>query len=170
MDDEIRRFQAEDWAALREVRLAALAESPYAFFSTLAGEADRDEAGWRDWTGRTVLYGAWRDGQPVGLAGTFRRDDGRWHIVSMWVAPAVRGTGVAARLVGAVTGYIRDAGAPAVTLWVTDVNDRARAFYTRLGFRFTGVRQPLHPQTPDWESEMILPLTAAATNQPDPAP
>jgi ribosomal protein S18 acetylase RimI-like enzyme len=42
---------------------------------------------------------------------------------------------------------------------VTEVNDRARAFYRRLGFAPTGVRQPVRPEEPDhWEEELALRL------------
>ena len=50
------------------------------------------------------------------------------------------------------------AGAGTVTLWVTEVNDRARAFYRRLGFAPTGARQLVWPEEPDhWEEELALP-------------
>ena len=47
------------------------------------------------------------------------------------------------RLVEAVLGWAREDGAQAVALWVVDGYERARRFYTRLGFRPTGERGPL---------------------------
>ncbi len=68
---------------------------------------------------------------------------------------ASRGQGVADRLVEAVCEQARQAGAGTVTLWVTEVNDRARAFYRRLGFAPTGARQLVWPEEPDhWEEEL----------------
>jgi ribosomal protein S18 acetylase RimI-like enzyme len=72
----------------------------------------------------------------------------------MWVSPACRGQGVAGRLVSAVCDQARQAGATSVTLWVTDVNGRARSFYRRLGFESTGQRQLLRPG--EWEEELSL--------------
>jgi ribosomal protein S18 acetylase RimI-like enzyme len=51
----------------------------------------------------------------------------------------------------------RQSGATSVTLWVTEVNGRARAFYRRLGFVPTGDRQVVRPEEPDhWEEKLIL--------------
>ena len=62
-------------------------------------------------------------------------------------------------LIDAVAGHARTDGAASLTLWVTDGNDRARAFYQRAGFRPTGRRQPVPRQAPDlWEEEMTLVL------------
>jgi ribosomal protein S18 acetylase RimI-like enzyme len=77
----------------------------------------------------------------------------------MWVAPGCRGQGLADRLVEAVREQALQAGARTVTLWVTEVNDRARAFYRRLGFAPTGGRQLVRPEEPDhWEEELALRL------------
>lgn len=156
MGIEIRRVEPGDWKVLRDVRLAALAEAPYAFMSTLAEEEAYDEAAWRERIARSALFLAWDGAQPVGIVGTFGRDDGGWHVVSMWVSPAARGTGTAGGLIGAVVAHARAQAASTLTLWVTDANPRARAFYQRMGFRATGNRQPVRPQTPDeWEEEML---------------
>jgi GNAT superfamily N-acetyltransferase len=164
----VRRLRADEWAAYRQVRLAALAEAPYAFSSTLDGESARDEAWWQDRAANGVpMFVAWQDGEPAGLAGGFAVPQEElplgvtraWHLVSMWVSPSARGSGLAERLVQAVAGAARADGATRLILWVTDVNERARAFYGRLGFRPTGARQLVRPDEPDhWEEERSLDL------------
>jgi len=157
MTYEIRRVQPADWAALRDIRLAALADTPLAFASRLDAEQEYDEQRWRDWIGRTAFFLAWRDDRPAGVVGGFRQDGGGWHVISMWVSPPARGSGLAGRLIDAVAAHARADGAPSLTLWVTDGNERARAFYRRAGFRGTGRRQPVPRQAPDLrEEEMIL--------------
>ena len=156
MDAEIRRARPGDWEVLRDVRLAALADTPYAFMATLAQEQEYGESRWRERIAKSTFFLAWDGARPVGIVGTFTQDDGDWHVISMWVAPPARGTGVAGQLIDTVAGHARARGAATLTLWVTDGNDRAHAFYQRLGFHSTGKRQPVRPQTPDdWEEEML---------------
>ena len=165
---EIRRVRAADWAAYRQVRLAALAEAPYAFSSTLAGESARDDGHWQNLAANGIpMFIAWQDGAPAGLAGAFVVPQEElppgvaraWHLVSMWVSPGLRGSGLAERLVAAVAGAARADGATRLILWVTDVNERGRAFYGRLGFRPTGARALVRPEEPDhWEEERSLDL------------
>ncbi len=45
---EVRRIGADEWSAFREVRLAALAESPAAFGSTLEREIAFDDDVWQE--------------------------------------------------------------------------------------------------------------------------
>jgi ribosomal protein S18 acetylase RimI-like enzyme len=153
----IRGLTAEDWRQLRDARLAALAEAPYAFASSVAREEAFTDEVWRERAGSGRTFAAWADGVITGLATGFPEDTGAgWHLVGMWVAPEHRGQGVADQLVGAVCELARQSGAASVTLWVTDVNDRARAFYRRLGFVPTGQRQELRPG--EWEEELSLPV------------
>jgi ribosomal protein S18 acetylase RimI-like enzyme len=137
---------------VRDVRLAALADAPDAFAATLAGEAGQPEAEWRARIGALPWFLGFQDGQPAGLVaarpprpgpGQGQQDQGQqaWHLVSMWVSPAARGGGLADLLVGAVTEHAKRAGADRVTLWVVVGNERARAFYRRMGFTPTGGRQ-----------------------------
>ena len=167
---EIRQAGPGDWAALRQVRLAALADAPYAFSSTLAMEADRPEAFWRARIRSWPQFLAWAGGEPVGIAAGFADvpagdggdgagTRGSWHLVSMWVSPEARGRGIADDLVAAVCASARADGARRLMLWVTDVNQRARAFYQRVGFRGTGRRQLVRPDEPGhWERELALEL------------
>ena len=149
----IRRARPDDWAALREVRLRALADSPSVFASTLEREGAFDEAEWR----RRIASGPWWmavDGQrAVGLVAAFPEDDAM-HLVAMWVEPDRRGTSTATDLADAVCSWAAEAGAGAVSLWVADGNERARRFYARLGFVPTGARQPL-PSAPEVGEEQL---------------
>jgi ribosomal protein S18 acetylase RimI-like enzyme len=157
----VRRLTEADWRQLRAARLAALAEAPYAFASTLARERQFTEETWRERARSAMTVAAFEGTDIVGLATGFPEQTGTgWHLVGMWVAPEIRGQGIAGRLVGAVCAMARQAGAPSVTLWVTDANDRARAFYRRLGFEATGGRQLVRPDEPDqWEDELRLDLS-----------
>jgi len=162
---DITRVGPEGWALYRRIRLAALADAPYAFSSTLERERAFAEDVWRQRLGSasaaTLL--AWQDGEPVGTATAVAENaeeeygvPGAWQLVGMWVDPSARGLGIADALVEAVAGHARAQGAPAVVLWVTDVNDRARNFYTRMGFVPTEARQLVRPDEPDnWEQQMI---------------
>ena len=141
---EVRRTTREQWQTLRELRLRALTDAPAAFGSTLARDRAHPDAEWqRRAAGDCWL--AWDDGRAVGMVALVPDVDGAdvRQLVSMWIAPEVRGTGAAAALIEAACDGACAAGAAEVVLWVADGNDRARRAYERCGFRATGERQPL---------------------------
>jgi len=158
----IRRVTPDDLEAYREVRLRALQDSPSAFGSTYAAELARLP---REWAERLqqASAGASRttflafDGPDcVGLAGCVEDDLGAdYQLVSMWVAPTHRGTGVAVDLVETALAWAKDQGARDVGLWVTRGNDRALRFYERAGFTVTGDVQPL-PSDPSKEELRMI--------------
>jgi RimJ/RimL family protein N-acetyltransferase len=164
----IRRLGAEQWATLREVRLRALADSPEAFGSTYAREADFDEAKWRE----RLATGAWFvAGDPdtdsdtdavVGVAAGFPapEEPPRRHLLAMWVAPHARGSATATDLVGAVLEWARADGALEVTLGVFLGNERALALYAKCGFVRTGQRITLEGEPPREAEIWRRPLTA----------
>jgi ribosomal protein S18 acetylase RimI-like enzyme len=170
----VRQLTAGDWAQLRAARLAALAEAPYAFASTLAREQEFTDEMWRSRAASGGTFAAWHGATIVGLAtglppevaqpaaagrpapvGQLAETAPAWHLVGMWVAPACRGQGVADRLVDAICEQARQHGAASVTLWVTEVNGRAREFYRRIGFGPTGGRQLVRPEDPDHFEEEL---------------
>ena len=152
---DVRRVLPDEWAELRDVRLRALAEAPYAFASTHAREVAFDETEWRPRIAAGPWWLARADGAVVGLVAGYRTDDDVRHLVSMWVDAAHRGSGAAAQLVEAVCRWAVDDGGRVVSLWVADGNDRARRFYERLGFTGTGERQPL-PSDPEIGEERLV--------------
>ena len=87
-----------EWEAWRELRLEALAEAPYAFGSTLAEARERDETGWRagfPTEGKGANFVGRVDGVAAGMCAVFLLANdpvGEPLLVSMWLAPAARGT------------------------------------------------------------------------------
>lgn len=147
----------EEWQEVKGIRLRALADAPYAFGSTLAREAEFDDAEWR----RRLESGNWFlarwKGRPVGIVAVVDEEGipGEQHLVAMWVEPEHRGTPTATALVEAVCDRALAGNASAVTLWVADGNRRARHFYERVGFTPTGEHQPL-PSNPDLAEERMI--------------
>jgi GNAT superfamily N-acetyltransferase len=147
----VRRIHPNDGAALRDVRLAALADAPSAFASTYAREsllttedwADRARAGSAG--SEQATFFAVADDGIVGLAGGYRPEptSSRVQLISMWTRPAVRRTGVGRLLVGAVLDWAKISGAHAVELWVTRGNVGAEGLYRAAGFVHAGDYQPL---------------------------
>jgi len=151
----VERARERDWRQLRNVRLAALADSPSAFGSTLDREQEYDEQDWRAWTREAATFLAFAGEQPIGMAAGIESDrpDER-GLIAMWVRPRSRGTGVASALVAAVQAWAHDEGAVRLTLWVTRSNEPAVRLYRRLGFVETGASKPL-PSNPALVEEQL---------------
>jgi len=159
------RLGPADWRAFRAIRLAALAEAPAAFGSTLAAERRLRPAAWRARLAGRAQF-AVRCGEAlVGTVGGFAdAASGGAELVSMWVQPAWRGQGVGDLLVRAVVDWARAAGYPAVRLWVSADNGPAERLYARHGFCRTGERQLIDAEAPERGDEvaMLRPLSTAA--------
>jgi GNAT superfamily N-acetyltransferase len=126
----IRRTGPGDEGLVRELRIKAFTDAPDQFGSTLERELARDDAGWTAFVTRGALF-VWGE---VGLAGGLPDGDDV-ELVSMWVAPAARGTGAGDALVQAVVEW---AAPRDVVLAVIDGNEPARRLYERNGFVATG--------------------------------
>ncbi|MGH3167823.1 MAG: GNAT family N-acetyltransferase [Trebonia sp.] len=156
----VREVGPDEWETLREIRLAALKEAPYAFGSSYEREAPFTEERWRKrLTSRTVTFFAELEATPLpaGIAGVYE-EDGAADLVSMWVRPAARGRGAADALVNAASDWAKAHGYDTLYLWVTESNAPARKLYERCGFTPTGESQPL-PSDPSLpEIRMSRPL------------
>jgi ribosomal protein S18 acetylase RimI-like enzyme len=150
----VRRVHTEDAARLREIRLRALREAPYAFSSWFEREAEYPP---EVWEGRAA------DSEAAVQSAVFVAEEGeRWLAIAgayfpsadheaatlwgLWVDPAVRRRGVARRLVDAVADWASNRGVSRLELSVTDRARAAAALYRRLGFTETGERRPLASQ------------------------
>jgi GNAT superfamily N-acetyltransferase len=124
---EIRLIRPDEWAALKALRLQALASDPGAFGGRLDDAIEHDDDLWRkraaaDPAETTTFVAEGPDGHLVGMAVGARipeRADAA-GLFGMWVAPEARGRGVATTNIGVV------------------------AFYERKGFAVLGEPVPMH--------------------------
>jgi GNAT superfamily N-acetyltransferase len=133
----IRRIDPDDWELLRDVRLRALREDPDAFLSTHAEESAFAESVWRERAGNAdgASFVLLDEGAAEGVATGIAPDDPKIVVlVGMWVAPALRGTGVAGELVARVIEWARARGSDRVLLSVEGANERAARLYASCGF------------------------------------
>jgi ribosomal protein S18 acetylase RimI-like enzyme len=155
---DIRPTREDDWSSLKDLRLAALLDAPTAFGVSHQTASAYTEQQWRERAAATHprFWLAWVDGQAVGMIGGGVSAKQRYNLIAMWVAPPLRGSGIAAQLVGAVKNEATAQGHERVFLDVAPGNRRAAAFYEKQGFAFIDEWEPLasHPhvqvQTMQW--------------------
>jgi ribosomal protein S18 acetylase RimI-like enzyme len=135
-----------DWHVLRTIRLRALAESPRAFTSHYHRESRWNEHQWRRRFDAAHWIVAVDDGELIGLAGLVDcHPEDPHHIESIWVAPGYRNRGVFRSLLDGLIEIARRGGLTDLWLWVLEDNVCARSVYERLGFVWTGEKQPIRP-------------------------
>ena len=159
----VRRAAPGDEPILRAVRLQALSDTPEAFGSTYDRELARTTADWQRWMSPGATFILDDAGGPKGIVAGMRdeSDPSVVHLMSMWVDPAVRGSGAAEALVASLLVWAETEGARQMRLCVIQSNARARRFYERLGFRENG-RQSVRERDGAIEVEMERALAGEA--------
>lgn len=140
----IRYTTEQDWPELKRIRLAALLDAPTAFGVTHASAVAYSDAGWQDRAagrGPARFLLAFDGDHAVGIVAHIAAGQDL-SLIAMWVAPAARGSVAATQLVEAVQTYAATNGHPRVVLEVSPDNQRAAAFYLKMGFHFL----------PEWEA------------------
>ena len=167
---QIRRLLPEDAAALYQLRLNALRESPEAFGSTYEETVQTGVSSISERLARAeaefFYLGAFVDGMLKGMVAV-SREHGRksWHkafVVSMYVSPEQRGHGTGRALIADAIGRARAMpGLKQLHLSVVTTNTSARALYRSLGFTAYGVEpNALRQDDQYWDEElMVLPLS-----------
>ena len=161
----IRTTTEDDWQSLRTLRLEMLRDYPLAYGETLENAERVDEAGWRRRAARgtqpnqtsvvAIVGDRW-----VGHMGGYIPDAATGPLlVGVYVSSDFRGdaAGVSRRLLEAVEDWARDYGAT-LRLEVHEDNPRARRFYEKLGFTFTGRSREYELPPGGLELEMIKPI------------
>lgn len=154
----VRALGDDDWQVYRDIRLAALKESPDAFAASHDQETDLDEDFWRRRMARSRRLVAEQDGAPVGVVSVGEvidtedlDEDGDTREVAaelfgLWVSPELRGQGVSWKLVEAAAEQAGGENHSHLVYWVGVDNGRAVAFASSFGFRPTDARRPMRDQ------------------------
>ncbi|MFD7613399.1 GNAT family N-acetyltransferase [Streptomyces sp. NPDC059828] len=184
MEHKIRAIRADEWEKVRDLRLAALQDpaAPLAFLETYEQAMDRSDDFWRErasngaegvwvkqfiaetadgcWDGTvTVLVERPQDEARFGEPATVEQT----HLVAVFVRPEVRGTGLADELFRTAVSWswsLEDPRVERVRLYVHEDNNRAKAFYRRIGFVPSGAKSPVPGDTSAMEVEYELPRGA----------
>jgi GNAT superfamily N-acetyltransferase len=144
-------IRPENWVEFRDIRLQMLADTPIAFGETLEHAQAASEANWlariarATQPDRTAVAAVDGDGTWVGTMSAYLSEPGVATVAAVWVAPEHRGpeAGVTDRLMDAIVEWARTtAHATSLRLTVHEANDRASAYFQRVGFRPTGETQP----------------------------
>jgi GNAT superfamily N-acetyltransferase len=163
-ETSVRVLNENEWRAYREVRLAALQESPQAFLATYAEEATQPEEYWRNCMVRAHRLLAERDGATVGVA-SVEMIEGAPHSADfreLWVRPEARNTGIASRLVQAAADQATRDGCTKLHYWVSTENGRAIGFAINAGFRVTSQRRTTRTNNREFgDQEIALVLSLA---------
>jgi GNAT superfamily N-acetyltransferase len=144
----IRQLAAHDAPDYQPVRLRALREHPEAFGTSLEEEQplplEQVARQLDDTSGNSVSFGAWLDGQLVGIVNLFRsprlKTRHKAILGGMYVTPEARGNRIGKALLEHTLSYARTMdGLEDVTLAVTVGNNLARRLYVGAGFVPYGV-------------------------------
>lgn len=170
----VRALGEDDWQQYRDIRLAALEDSPEAFVATRAQEEALDEQAWRERMRSARRLLAELDGSPVGVVSLGEGDPElccTGELFGLWVARQGRGTGVAWKLVEAGASQAVADGHTHLGYWVGTDNGPAVAFASSFGFRPTGTRRPMRVANETDGAEevvMVLPLDVDPGTIPGP--
>jgi ribosomal protein S18 acetylase RimI-like enzyme len=135
----VRRAIPDDWEHFRDLRLAALTDTPDAYGSTLEVEQQYAEDQWREWIQSDAIFLS-----NSGLIGATQLYESHSRFLyAMWVDPRDRGGALGSLLVEAGINWARTEAVGEVNLYVAENNNRAFRFFEKMAFTRSGVVKPL---------------------------
>ncbi|HUB39645.1 MAG TPA: GNAT family N-acetyltransferase [Streptosporangiaceae bacterium] len=143
---DIKLLVPDEWLLLRDIRLAALHDSPHSFLSSYQVEEAFDEPRWRAEFDRGEWTISMEGEQNSGIVGCTREASTpayECYLEYIWVAPEWRNKGVAHNMLTVVLDRLRESGVRTAYLWVLDGNDAAVRLYKSVGFISSERSQPL---------------------------
>ncbi|MFC8431944.1 GNAT family N-acetyltransferase [Streptomyces sp. NPDC057253] len=174
----IRSVRADEWSAVKALRLVALQDpiAPLAFLETYEDAVGRPDSFWQERTasgaegaqGAQTVVAEAPDGRFVGTVTVLMEEAGTtdWagfpverkqgHLVGVFVRPEERGSGLTDVLFDAALEWAWAHGAERVRLIVHEDNGRAQRFYRKAGFEPSGVVVPLAAVPGQSELEFVL--------------
>ncbi len=116
-----------------------------------------------------ALWALEQDGVVTGMVATRPVSGSTWEICRMYVAPALRGGGVASDLLRTAEDHARAGGATRLILWTDTRFDRAHRFYERQGFVRDGGIRPLFDASNSLEFGYAKPVAGVVVRELDTA-
>jgi ribosomal protein S18 acetylase RimI-like enzyme len=161
----IHCLRPTDAAIYREIRLEALRLYPEAFGSTFEAESVQPLTFFEERIGGSEVYGAFRGGELVGVAGLLvskgKKEAHKGMLWGMYVGPSARKAGVGRRLVEAVIDGARQS-VEILQLAVVSDNGQARRLYSSLGFVEYGIERKSLKQDGRYYDEILMAKDLAA--------
>ncbi len=168
---KVRRLSAGDWQLLKAIRLEMLADTPMAYVESLEAAERQTDTQWQaraeSMTGPdsvTLIAETAERQEAVGLMRVVLRHPQKPEppvqavLTAVYIAPKMRGLGVADELLHAALFAAVELGAGTLELAVHEDNARARSFYHRHGFSLTGESHPYPQDHSRRELVMVRPL------------
>lgn len=137
----VEQVSEDTWRTYRDVRLAALLDTPRAFANSYAVSAAYPDETWLSRLTTSRIWLAFDGDRPVGTVALWHSDeqpDEEVYLVGMWVSASVRGRGAGDLLVTTALAAASDEGYRTVHLDVAEENAPAQRLYERHGFTRTG--------------------------------
>jgi GNAT superfamily N-acetyltransferase len=138
---KIRRIQADEVEAFRQIRLEALRTEPAFYASSYEDWVDLPIEEWQRRLNEPVFV-AFLGDEPVGITGLRRQPSSkmahRATLVMVYVRKPLRGSGLAKNLLHVSADCARDLGILQLELAVSAENPAAIRFYKRQGFSEVG--------------------------------
>ncbi|WP_345646984.1 GNAT family N-acetyltransferase [Streptomyces siamensis] len=180
MSHVIRSIRSDEWALVKELRLAALQDpvAHLAFLETYEDAASKSDAFWQEraagaaegTTARQQIVAEAEDGVWAGSVTVLVEEAGtqdpfgtaveqsQGHLVGVFVRPEHRGSeaGVTGALFDAALEWSWGIGLDRVRLFVHEKNARAEAFYRKVGFVATGGTAPVPGAPGELELEYVI--------------
>ncbi len=156
---EIVILDADDAAAFRQFRLAALQSAPQAFGSSHAAESTQPLAFFQERLQTSKVWAARKNGAIVGTAGLAPRlgvrEQHKGYVWGVFVATRARGQGIAPALLNHLLAYA-DCHYEQVTLSVTAANTPALTLYQQAGFAIYGKEPKSLKDETGYSDELLM--------------
>jgi GNAT superfamily N-acetyltransferase len=116
-----------------------------------------------------ALWAVEQDNAIAGMLATKPIGDNVWELCKVYTAPALRGTGMAQRMIGTAENFARAHGGTRMKLWSDTRFDRAHRFYEKQSYIRAGALRVLNDLSNSIEFVYAKPLTGVAIERLDAA-
>lgn len=160
---QIRAAIENDWPTVRNLVIASLEETTQSSTSYFVLEEKRITPGqWRARINNSAFFIAFDREEPVGIAGTakgYRNHPAEREVISLWIAPRLRGSQCASLLIDAIKQRALNDEVNNLHLCLDHNDIRAKSFYTSKGFVPDPAPRYSDPDQPITIRELICPIT-----------